>query len=161
MMWKKICCAVDLSEPSWLAAELAAELARDSRSELTLLHVRTPPPPAASDVLVSSQTVLADEERESVERLEEWRDDAERHARVPVRSAIRIGDPAGEIVRFADEEGCDLLVVGTHGRGGIPRLILGSVAEQVARHAHVPVLVARNHARLERDRDAGEAAQYM
>lgn len=161
MPWKKICCAVDLSEPSWLAAELAVELAKESHAQLTLLHVHQPPPPAASDVLVSSRGVLEVEERESVERLEEWRDDAERRAHTPVRSVIRVGDPASEIVQYADEEGCDLVVVGTHGRGGIPRLVLGSVAERVVRLAQVPVLVARNHARLERERDAGEAAQYV
>jgi len=161
MPWKNICCAVDLSEPSWLAAEQAVELAREARSRLTLLHVRTPPPPAASGGLVSSQGILAEEERESEERLEEWREDAEHRARIPVRSVIRMGDPASEIVQFAEEEDCDLVVVGTHGRGGIPRLILGSVAERVVRAAPVPVLVARNRARLERDRDAGEAAHYV
>ncbi len=96
-----------------------------------------------------------------MERLEEWRHDAERHAHVPVRAVVRVGDPASEIVEWADEEGCDLVVVGTHGRSGIPRLILGSVAERVVRQAHVPVLVARNHARRERERDAGEAARYV
>ena len=161
MPWKKICCAVDLSEPSWLATELAAELAKESHSQLSLVHVHAPPPPAASDVLVSSRAVLEDEEREAVERLEEWRRDAERHAHVPVRAVVRVGDPATEIVEYADEEGCDLVVVGTHGRGGIPRLVLGSVAERVVRHAHVPVLVARNHARLAREQDAGEAARYV
>lgn len=161
MPWKKICCAVDLSEPSWLATELAAELAKESHAQLTLVHVHTPRPPVAANVLVSSQGTLDEEERESVERLEEWRHDSERHAHVPVRAVVRIGDPASEIVEYADEEGCDLVVVGTHGRGGIPRLVLGSVAERVVRHAHVPVLVARNHARLERERDAGEAARYV
>ena len=90
MPWKKICCAVDLSEPSWLAAELAVELAKESHGQLTLLHVHQPPAPAASDVLVSSRGVLEAQERESVERLEEWRDDAEHRAHVPVRSVIRV-----------------------------------------------------------------------
>lgn len=53
------------------------------------------------------------------------------------------GSPAREIVRYADEQECDLVVMGTHGRGGINRLLLGSVAEQVVRTCSVPVLTVR------------------
>lgn len=53
------------------------------------------------------------------------------------------GSPAREIVRYADEQDCDLVVMGTHGRGGINRLLLGSVAEQVVRTSPVPVLTVR------------------
>lgn len=53
------------------------------------------------------------------------------------------GDPAYELVRVATLHDCDLIVMGTHGRGGIKRLVLGSVAEQVVRHAPCPVLTVR------------------
>src|SRR5690606_13617820 len=55
----------------------------------------------------------------------------------------RIGEPAEEILRLADEARADVVVVGTHGRSGIDRLLLGSVAERVVRHAGCPVLVMR------------------
>jgi nucleotide-binding universal stress UspA family protein len=55
----------------------------------------------------------------------------------------RIGDPAEEILRLADEAHADLIVIGTHGRSGIERLLLGSVSERVVRHANCPVLVMR------------------
>jgi nucleotide-binding universal stress UspA family protein len=55
----------------------------------------------------------------------------------------RIGSPAKEIVNLAEEAEADLLVVGTHGRQGMDRWLLGSVAEKVVRHANCPVLVAR------------------
>ncbi|MFC7018951.1 MULTISPECIES: universal stress protein [Haloarcula] len=50
------------------------------------------------------------------------------------------GDPTTEILRYADEADCDVIVMGTHGRGGIDRLLLGSVAERVIRQSHVPVV---------------------
>lgn len=56
---------------------------------------------------------------------------------------IREGTPSREIVRYAEEAGCDLIVMGTHGRGGLDRLLLGSVAERVVRTATVPVLTIR------------------
>lgn len=55
----------------------------------------------------------------------------------------RIGEPAEEIIRLADEAYADLIVIGTHGRSGIERLLLGSVSERVVRHAGCPVLVMR------------------
>ena len=62
---------------------------------------------------------------------------------VPVDTEITEGSPSTEIVRAADEQDCDLIVMGTHGRGGINRLLLGSVAETVVRAAPVPVMTVR------------------
>ncbi|MFC6613838.1 universal stress protein [Halopenitus salinus] len=69
---------------------------------------------------------------------------------VPVETAIVEGSPSREIIDFAEREDCDLVVMGTHGRGGIDRLLLGSVAEKVVRGSSVPVLTVRV--------DASEAA---
>ncbi|WP_435098083.1 universal stress protein [Halorubrum sp. N11] len=60
-----------------------------------------------------------------------------------VETAVTEGSPSREIIRYAEDEGCDLIVMGTHGRGGIDRLILGSVAEKVVRGSSVPVLTVR------------------
>lgn len=62
---------------------------------------------------------------------------------VPIETAIIEGSPSREIVRYAEREGMDLVVMGTHGRGGIDRLLLGSVAEKVVRGSNVPVLTVR------------------
>jgi nucleotide-binding universal stress UspA family protein len=59
---------------------------------------------------------------------------------VPVEGALLEGTPSREIVRYAEKRDCDLVVIGTHGRGGIDRLLLGSVAERVVRTSPVPVL---------------------
>jgi nucleotide-binding universal stress UspA family protein len=62
---------------------------------------------------------------------------------VPFTHRLTMGDPAGEIVRIAAEEGVDMIVLGTHGRSGISRMLMGSVAEGVVRRAPCPVLVYR------------------
>jgi len=62
---------------------------------------------------------------------------------VPVERVLLDGTPSREIVRYAEENDIDLVVMGTHGRGGIDRLLLGSVAEKVVRASHVPVLTVR------------------
>jgi len=56
---------------------------------------------------------------------------------------LTMGDPAGEIVRIAGEEGAEMIVLGTHGRSGMSRMLMGSVAEAVVRRAPCPVLVYR------------------
>lgn len=76
------------------------------------------------------------------EALERVREIAARHD-VEVETALIEGTPSKEVVRYATEEGCDLIVMGTHGRGGIDRLLLGSVAERVVRGSPVPVLTVR------------------
>ncbi|WP_280585254.1 universal stress protein [Halorubrum sp. Boch-26] len=62
---------------------------------------------------------------------------------VDVETAVVEGSPSGEIIRYAEDSDCDLIVMGTHGRGGINRLLLGSVAEKVVRGSAVPVLTVR------------------
>jgi nucleotide-binding universal stress UspA family protein len=70
-------------------------------------------------------------------------DAVEERLEAPVERTLREGSPAREIVAYAAEEGCDVVVMGTHGRTGVDRLILGSVAERVVRSSPVPVLTVR------------------
>jgi nucleotide-binding universal stress UspA family protein len=158
--WREICCAVDFADPSRVAMRQAADVARRFEAELTVVHVLVPPPAGASDVLVSSRGLAAVEAERAQEMLAAWRADAERRAGRTVRSRVLWGDPAAEIVRHARDERCDLLVVGTHGRTGVARLFLGSVAERVVRQSSCPVLVVHDHGVLEREEVAREIAQY-
>lgn len=73
--------------------------------------------------------------------------------RVPVEGVVLDGSPAREIVREADDGHCDVIVMGTHARGGIDRLLLGSVAERVIRAAPVPVLTVRVEATPSTERE--------
>jgi nucleotide-binding universal stress UspA family protein len=121
-MVREILLATDFSEPSRAAARVAVDYARRFGARLHLLHVVWP----ATDPTP----------RPALERLAE---DLGRE--VPVVTAVVAGLPvAEEIVRYARTHGIDLIVVGTHGRTGPSRLLLGSVAERVVRTAPCPVL---------------------
>lgn len=63
---------------------------------------------------------------------------------VPVHHALRKGDPADEILRFVEEQAPDLIFMATHGRGGPPRWVMGSVTEKVLRRAPIPLIVAKS-----------------
>ena len=141
--WKRICCAVDFSDPSRLAMEETADLARRLESWLTLVHVYDAPPLDAADTLRPTPELAERLSREAEEELERWRAEAEGIAGRPVRSAMPEGNATAELLRFASEGGYDLIVMATHGRTGFRRLVLGSVAERVVREAHCSVLVIR------------------
>lgn len=79
--------------------------------------------------------LLADQGEQALDRAEEHIEEVER--------VLVEGSPGEEITAYADSEGCDLVVMGTHGRGGIDRLLLGSVAERVVRTSKTPVLTVR------------------
>lgn len=158
--WKKICCAVDFNDPSRMALRHAADLARRFEAELTLVHVVAHTAPPVDAALVTSSTRADAQLKHEEETLARWRTDAEERARRPVRSWLLTGDPAAEILRHAREARCDLVVVGTHGRTGIHRLVLGSVAERVARQSPCAVLVLHNHGELEKEEIAEEVDAY-
>lgn len=140
--WLEILCALDLEETSRATLEHAAEVARRFGARLTLLHVRELPRASGARVLASAPARADAEEAEAARVLERWRQEAERLAGGPVATLLAAGAPGAEIARAAREGPFDLVVVGTHGRAGLGR-ILGSTAEEVVRGAPCPVLVAR------------------
>ncbi|NHN40323.1 universal stress protein [Halorubellus sp. JP-L1] len=83
--------------------------------------------------------MLGEEGERALERVQELADPAG----VDVETVVVDGSPSREIVHYAEDGGIDLIVMGTHGRGGIDRLLLGSVAERVVRASKVPVLTVR------------------
>ncbi|AGN02633.1 universal stress protein uspa-like protein [Salinarchaeum sp. Harcht-Bsk1] len=83
--------------------------------------------------------VLSDEGQAALERVRTLAEAAE----VEAEAAVLDGSPSRQIVNYAEEADCDLIVMGTHGRGGLDRLLLGSVAERVVRSSEIPVLTVR------------------
>jgi nucleotide-binding universal stress UspA family protein len=130
----------DFSEHATYGFRLACAVARDYDARVVLLHVVTPPP-----IAVYGEGVLPPEPAEPPDRLrEQLREIMEREPEVATEPQLAEGDAAAEIVRAAGEFGCDLIVMGTHGRTGLGRLLMGSVAEQVVRKAPCPVLTLKS-----------------
>jgi nucleotide-binding universal stress UspA family protein len=141
--WKKLCCAIDFSETSRAAMREATELARRFEAELELLHVHPPQPAPGLDMSVPPPGFLEQASAELEGMIATWQEEAERAVGRAVSSTVLPGFAADEVLRFVREHRSDLLVVGTHGKRGVQRLLLGSVAERVAREAPCSVLVTR------------------
>jgi nucleotide-binding universal stress UspA family protein len=131
---KHILVPIDWSEQSQRAFRLAAVLARENNARLTLLHVI----PLAA-VMYGPPT-----ECYVNHMLEELHCLARGDPTTRVQCAVVEGSPGSEILSTARETSCDLIVMGTHGRTGLNRLMMGSVADEVLRQASCPVLVVNN-----------------
>ena len=144
-MRKSVLYATDFSRPSLAALPHAIAAAKERRAELIVLHVL--PPPIGSDAMGYVPSRMYEEMKAAVVR------DAQRRlallvarvsrARLPVRSLLVEGLPQEEIPRTARRVKAALVIVGTHGRTGIARLLMGSVAAQVIGTSPCPVLTIR------------------
>ena len=135
---QQILVATDFSEVSSAAIDYGRALARTFGASLHLLHVMENPflrPTAADPHAIKTATL-----RHLFERLT----DDDRMALHATAALETSDDPAGEIVKYARTNAIDLIVLGTHGRGGMAHLLLGSVAEKVVRTAPCPVLTVRH-----------------
>ena len=134
---RRILTPIDFSEGSEHALRYALELAEKLRAEVHALHAYQQPiyvlPEGAMDPGTLPEEEVAQAARERLDRFEA------RHDRVE-RSLLREGPAARCIVDAAEELGADLIVMGTHGRTGLARMLIGSVAERVVRTSTVPVL---------------------
>jgi nucleotide-binding universal stress UspA family protein len=127
----------DFSEQSRYAFGLACALARDHGAGLVLLHVAEPPVVAFAEGIFPVGPAGRDQElREQLESLDPG-------PGLRAERRLEQGDVVEEILRVAEEARCDLIVMGTHGRTGLARLLMGSVAEQVVRRAPCPVLTVK------------------
>jgi nucleotide-binding universal stress UspA family protein len=120
----------DFSARSSYAFQVACSLARDHGARLIVLHVMPVP-------LVQEKRLYREEMAEELNRL------GTPDAQVRVEHRLEEGDAATQILQVAQETSCDLIVLGTHGRTGLRRLLMGSVAEEVLRMASCPVLTVR------------------
>jgi nucleotide-binding universal stress UspA family protein len=139
---KTILHPTDFSAASRYALELAFSLARDHGARVVLLHVVEPqfyggeptmPVVTFEDLRAEAQNWFA--------TLPKPRGD------IPTIEIIAEGEPVGQILRVAAEEQADFIVLGTHGRTGLSRLLMGSVAETIIRRAQCPVLAVKTPTR--------------
>jgi nucleotide-binding universal stress UspA family protein len=129
---QKILYPTDFSSYSTPAYFHALGLAENYGASLTILYVYPPGSEGAGD----AET----ERRHWREQLEQVRPS---NPKIAVNHMFLEGDPASEIVRYAADAGADVIVLGTHGRTGVERLLMGSVAEKVMREAPCSVLVVK------------------
>jgi nucleotide-binding universal stress UspA family protein len=127
---------------------MALRLARREGARLLLLHVLTPPSPfsAGGPPPASYLELLRAGRRAASRRLAQWRERA-RAAGARVEARLVEGGPTEQILRTGGRWRADLIVIGTHGRGGVRHFLMGSVAEQVVRRSPRPVLTVRGRAR--------------
>src|SRR5262249_24396073 len=137
---RTILCPVDFSDCSRYAFRLAGVLAHGHESRVVVVHVsqKLRPMVAYGEALAELQPKEYKEWLWKV--LQRFR---LREPKVKVEHRLMEGDPAREILKMAEETGCDLIIMGTHGRTRLQRMLLGSVAEQVLRKARCPVVTVK------------------
>lgn len=151
--FKRVLCPVDFSEDSRHAVDAAAELAQRTKAEIALVHVVEVPVVYSDGPLIVD--FIGDLEKRSARMLEQWAAELKAKVSVPVTMRSLSGSPGAQTLAVLDDDPAfDLVVVGSHGRTGIRRFLLGSVAEQIVRHAPCSVMVAR----ARHDGPAGPAA---
>ena len=136
---RRILVPVDFSKSSLDALEHGLTLAQRYNSQLLVLHVLEP---IHADMLIDTTQTQRDARAGAHERLTKLTD-ATKKAWPRTGHELRTGHPVTAITAMAKRMNADLIVMGTHGRTGFKRALIGSVAERVVRHAHCPVLVVR------------------
>ena len=135
----RILLATDGSKEAQLAASTAIDIANSTNSELHLLVVG----PVLPAHFEPTDVEPAQMQRETQELFDEQVEKAETAGGKIAQTHLRFGGTAEEIVNVAEEIGAGLIVMGSRGRGGIRRALMGSASDSVVRHAHCPVLVVR------------------
>jgi len=159
--FKRILCPVDLSAFSLDALKLAVKIAQSSDATLDILHVIHNPfdeiylteitqtDPALIDAYATEPQrrakILRATQEHSEVLLKQFCHDVVQHYG-KVRYHVRNGDPFGAILDGAEDFMTDLIVLATHGRTGVKRLVIGNVAEKIVRHAPCPVLTVKPNA---------------
>jgi len=141
MLPKTILYATDFSPNTSLAQELAIDLARALSASLIVLHVLDPtlgypPLEEGESPILKARQAAADKSLQALSQ------DCS-HQGISAEAILRVGFPAFEIVRLAEERSVGLIIMGTHGWTGLKHLIVGSTAENVVRTAKCGVLTVR------------------
>ncbi|WP_255192041.1 universal stress protein [Natronobeatus ordinarius] len=146
-MYDRILVPTDGSEQAIAAIDDGIELAQLTGATIHALYVVEPIPlgrfPAGIEAAGSDWDDVVDEQKSEGKRAVETIAERAADAGVDVVEAIEHGKPSVKILEYVDDQDVDAIVMGTHGRTGAGRLMLGSVAEKVVRQSEVPVLTVR------------------
>jgi nucleotide-binding universal stress UspA family protein len=143
-MLKKIFIATDGSETSMRAAKMAVDIGKKTGAMVTAVYVvdvhklaQLPGYAAMPGIKDNLMELMFKDGNEALEEI----GDLARDAGVAYERVVAEGDPGEELLKLCRDPGSDLIVLGTIGKSGLEKFLLGSVAEKVVRHSHVPVLV--------------------
>ncbi|AEH06873.1 universal stress protein [Methanothermococcus okinawensis] len=142
MVYRKILIPTDSSEVSLEAARHALEIAKAMNSRVYAVYVVDIVPfigLPTEGLWESMKVILEEEGKEALKKIE----DMAKERGVEIKTEILEGTPAKEIVDYAKRKDVDLIVMGTTGKTGLDKLLLGSVAEKVSKRAHCPVLLVK------------------
>lgn len=135
--FNRILCAIDFARASQKALQLARQIAEENDAALYVVHIC----PTVAVPLGGTLASTPDAEQTARKRLEET---AKRYlAEIPHELLVVMGDPVRRILEIQSALGIDLIVLGTHGRKGVPKFFLGSTADHVVREAACPVITTR------------------
>jgi nucleotide-binding universal stress UspA family protein len=151
-LFSKILVPIDGSEPSFHAAHIASNIANKFNSEIIVLYVVVSPSkseyanltglvtPKQIDMIIENAKKQA---RDWFNRIEDMIKVKNRNIKVSTKVILTGIAVYGEIIQYADQENIDLIVIGTRGRSGVKKLLLGSTASGVVTYSECPVLVTR------------------
>ncbi|MDZ4658893.1 MAG: universal stress protein [Bythopirellula sp.] len=137
---KRVLVPTDFSDEATKAVDDGLNLV-DNPNQLTVVHVAPQAVPSEEDLVVGWN--FESQENREQRLLEMLRAKFPDKKYADVHFQVLFGTPATEIVKFAEKDHADLIMLPSHGRQGLARLMIGSVAERVVRLAHCPVLVLR------------------
>lgn len=146
MAIKRIVHASDFSPASRSALKVARDLARALKAQLILCHAYEALPPLGGEASIPSSlfSQIMTSAREGATRQLEKLATSARGGGIRVSTVLVEGSPATAVIRVAKRKGADLIVVGTHGRTGVQRMLMGSVADRIVRLSSCPVLTVRS-----------------
>lgn len=140
----RILVPVDLSDGSQALIDYAIQLAKPFNATIEVIHAWEPPQYVAPDLLVAApgwnsqslEQVAVDAATKELNNLVS----KVSGTGAPIKHRVVVGEASSTVLRLAEEGKHDLIIMGTHGRRGLPRLLLGSVAQKIVARAHCPVL---------------------
>jgi nucleotide-binding universal stress UspA family protein len=141
MSFQKVLIAVDEDPIAAHAAEVGMELAHSLHAQVALTYVIDPALILGPEAGIAADELITAARQDAARLVADFR--ARLQADAHALAFVPVGSPASEIVKAAKEWQADLIVIGSHGRRGVTRALVGSVAEGIVRHAPCPVLVVR------------------
>ena len=147
-LYKKILIATDGSEPNKKAVTYGIELARLSGAKVNVAYVVDTAAFASVPMDAGWEMMYELLQKEGNEAIQQIVDDAKASG-IDIEGSLLEGHPSHEIIEFSQNNEIDVVVLGTLGKSGLDRFLLGSVAEKVTRNSKVPVLVVRGNPKEE------------